>query len=178
MYQVNFFEYFSSEVLSELRACGWSEDRRVDLEHIRAKFSRHGIHMHSAAELLLLQLDGLTLRSKVDLSSLSFSVDAITEWMISGEAEFYFGLINKELCPIALGSCFLHITDTLEAIFLGDDWGWYTYAPSLNDLLDSFLFSKESRFPTFSIDGDHIPPACRGKPTPPQWHGDCGDDTA
>ena len=163
---MNFEDYFSENVLSEFRACGWHEKRRVDTGPIREKYASKGISIHAAAESLLSQLHGLTLRSRVDLSSLSFDVDAITEWMILGEAEFYFGLINKELCPIAIGESFLHITETLEAVFLGDDWSWYSYAPSLNDLLDSFLFSTHARFPVVLIQDNCRPPACRSRPKP------------
>ena len=162
---MNFKEYFSEPALAEFRACGWNEDRRVDLEPVRAMFSKSGVHMHAAAEWMLTQMHGLKLMSKAyPKSGIIFDVSAITEWMITGEAEFYFGLLNKELCPVALGRSFLHITDSLEAVFLLDDWVWYSYSPSLNDILESFLFEKQTRFPSVMIP-DHLrPPVCRSRP--------------
>ncbi len=154
---------FSPELIDIFRSSGWSESRRVDLGPIRPLLESRGIDMNAAAASFLQQFHGLMIALPSNPQNpVLIDLPQLLNWMKPEEPRFWTGLIGEPLCPIGLsGWSYLLLSPTWQAVFLLDDWTYFTHFPNLNMALETVLLQRNQDWSHQSIPAGLQPPSFR-----------------
>lgn len=98
---------FSQEVVELLRIAGWFPGRRVDVSEMRSVLQREGFNVSPAAEAVLSEFGGLTVKhphSRGPNSDLRdyfhFQVSEVMSGSPTGWVFDYSEMVGESLCPI------------------------------------------------------------------------------